>query len=198
MGFRCGCRRALNSEIRTCSVESCRLRLEYQNAVLKLRSCFSLMDRHTLLQRFRYITSLASLSYTFTALHTIQYAMRDHNNDNTTTTMTEPPQLLDLDSTTPSTSTSTANHNTLATTSTTKNLDKTSSSRWTESEINLLLDYVEGHCILTTARGLNLKKAEFTKARTTVGSKDANQCHYKWGNVRIFIINVGFHHSSML
>lgn len=176
-----------------CSVESCRLRPEYQDTVLKLCSCFSLMDRHTLLQRFHSITSLASLAYTFTALHTIQYAMRDHNNDTTTTT--QPPQL-DHDLTNPSASSSTA-HYTLASTSTSENLDKTS-GWWTKNEIKLLLDYVEGNCILTTMRGLNLKKSEFNKAHDMVKSKDANQCHYKWNHVCIFIIHDGFYHSSML
>jgi hypothetical protein len=151
------------------------------------------MDKHTLLQWFRCITSLASLTYTFTTLHTIQYAMRDHDNDNDTTT--QPPQL-DCDLTHPSASSSTA-HDTPATTSTLENLDKTS-GRWTENQIKLLLDYVEGNCVLMTARGLNLKKSEFNKARAMVKLKDVNQCHYKWGHVRIIIINDSFHHLSML
>jgi hypothetical protein len=66
------------------------------------------------------------------------------------------------------------------TTATTQNpgSEKTS-GRWTTAEINLLLDYVEANCVLTTARGLNLKKSQFNKTRDTVKTKDANQCHYK-------------------
>ena len=135
------------------------------------------MDRHTLLQRFRYVISLASLAYTFTTLHTIQYSMRDHDENNNTTAQTPP----DLDSTSYS-----STHNTPATTSISENIEKTS-NRWSETEINLLLDYVEKNSILTTARGLNLKKSEFNKARDTVKSKDAGQCHYKWGKVCIFL-----------
>ena len=76
------------------------------------------MDKHTLLQRFHYITSLASLAYTFTTLHTLQYAMRDHDNVNN--------QLLqpDHDLIGPSASSSAA-HDTLTTT-TSENLEKTS------------------------------------------------------------------------
>ena len=143
--------------------------------------CFSLMDKHTLLQQFHYITSLPSLAYTFIILHTIPYAMRDHDIDNNITTSTQPPQLNC--STNPSTSSSA--HDT-PTTSTSENLEKTS-GWWTKTEINLLLDFVEGNCILTSARGLNLKKSEFNKACTIVKSKDANQCHYKWGHVCILL-----------
>ena len=148
-------------------------------------------DNHTLLQRFRYITSLASLAYTFTTLHTIQYAMRDHDNDTP-----QPPQPDDSTEASSSAAPVTTNtsssaaHDTIATT-TSKSLEKTS-GRWTENEVTLLLDYVEGHCVLTTARGLSLKKSDFNKARTFVKSKDAAQCHSKWGRVRILII-LGFH-----
>ena len=148
-----------------------------------------LMDKHTLLQRFPYLTSLASLAYTFTTLHTIQYAMRDHDND-TITQLPQGPQP-DHDATNPSASSSAPRDTSTTTGSASENLEKT--SRWTENEIKLLLDYVEGHCVLTTARGLSLKKADFNKARTVVKSKDASQCHYKWSHVRIFIINVRFH-----
>ena len=70
------------------------------------------------------------------------------------------------------------------------------SGRWTEKEVELLLDYVESNCVLMTARGLNLKKTEFNKAHATVKSKDAAQCHYKWGRVCFFVINKCFRHSS--
>jgi sRNA-binding regulator protein Hfq len=56
-----------------------------------------------------------------------------------------------------------------------------------QSEIKLLLDYVEANCILTTAQGLNLKKSEFDKAHVMVKSKDVNQCCYKWGHVISFL-----------
>ena len=107
--------------------------------------------------------------------------MRDHDIDNDITTSTQPPQL---DCSTNPSALSSA-HDT-PTTSTSKNLEKTS-GQWTETEINLLLDFVEGNCILTTARGLNLKKSEFNKAHTIVKSKDVNQCHYKWGHVHILL-----------
>ena len=144
------------------------------------------MDRHSLLQRFRYIISLTSLAYTFTTLHTIQYSMRDHDDNNDTTGP-------DHDSTNPSASSST--HDTPAITSTSENVEKTS-GQWTENEVKLLLDYVEANCVLTTARGLNMKKSEFNKARTMVKSKDASQCHYKWGHVCIFIIDENFYQLS--
>lgn len=144
-------------------------------------SCFYLMDKHTPL--FRYIISLASLAYTFTVLHTIQYSMR--NSVDTTQT----PQ--DYESTNPSTST----HDSFATTSMSENTEK-SNNRWTDHEVKQLLDYVAANCTLTTGRGLSLKKSEFSKVRATIKSKDANQCHYKWGHVRIFLIDKGFHYLS--
>ena len=66
-------------------MESCRPQLRRAH---ELRTCFSLMDNHTLLQQFRYILSLASLAYTFTTIHTLQYAMNNNNcnrNHNITT-----------------------------------------------------------------------------------------------------------------
>jgi len=171
------CHRALNS----------RVQRGVMQAIRTVRSCFFLMNRHTLLQQFRYILSIASLAYTFTSLHTIQYSMRDHDdNDNTTT---QAPH----DSTTASSST----HDTPATTSTAENVEK-SSSRWSEDEVKLLLDYIEANCVLRSARGLNLKKSEFNKARDTVKTKDANQCHYKWGHVCTLIIHESFHCLSRL
>ena len=115
--------------------------------------------------------------------------MRDHDNINN--------QLLqpDHDSIGPSASSSAA-HDTLTTT-TSENLEKTS-GRWTKNKITLLLDYVKKNCILTTARGLNLKKLEFNKARTVVKSKDANECHYKCGHVHIVINYINFNYLSVL
>jgi hypothetical protein len=150
------------------------------------------MDERTLIQHFRHIISFASLAYTFTTLHTIQYSMRNLSDNNDTTAQT----TEDHDSTNFSASSST--HDTPAIIST-ENIEKTNASasgRWTENEISLLLDYVEANCVLKTARGLSLKKSEFNKARATVKSKDAGQCHYKWGHVRIFVINKCFHHRS--
>jgi hypothetical protein len=122
--------------------------------------------------------------------------MQDHDDNNSTT---QNPQ--DHDSTQYSASSFT--HNTPATTSTAGTAEKTT-GWWTEQEINLLLNYVEENCILTTARGLNMKKSEFNKARDMVKSKNAAQCHYKWGHVDIFIIIEGsnyylsIHHSYVL
>jgi hypothetical protein len=142
--------------------------------------CFSLMEGPSLIQSFQYIVSLASLAYTFTLLHTIQHSMQDHDENHSAITQNQ----QDYDSTHASSST----HHSLATSSTAGTAEKTT-GRWSEQETNLLLDYVERKCILTTPRGLNLKKSEFNGARDMVKSKDAAQCHYKWGHVRIFFIN---------
>ncbi len=143
--------------------------------------CFSLMDEQpqtdgpSLIRHFRQILSLASLAYIFTSIHAIQYSMRDHSDHDTT-----PPNPQDTDSYCASSSA----HNIpqAATTSNTEHSEKTS-GRWSNHEIMLLLDYVEENCTLTTARGLNLKKSEFNKARDSVRTKDTGQCHYKWGHV---------------
>lgn len=97
--------------------------------------------------------SLASLACTFTTLHMIQYSMRDHNNNNNNNTSTGPQNhdLIDL-------SASASNYDTPNTTSISKNTKKTN-SWWTENKINLLLDYIEANCILTTAWGTNMKKS---------------------------------------
>ena len=149
------------------------------------------MDKHTPL--FRYITSLASLAYTFTVLHTIQYSMRKPASAETDNT---PQDYESMNLTNPSesscvtsTGTGTGTRDSLATTSmplAETTASEKSNSRWTEHEVKLLLDYVEANCTLTTGRGLNLKKSEFSKARAMIKSKDASQCHYKWGHVRIF------------
>lgn len=131
------------------------------------------MDRLSLIERFRNIITLASLAYTFTTIHTLQYSMRTHNND------TAAPNPQDNGSTA-----SSSVHDVPAAPSTTGSVEKTG-GRWMDNEVNLLLDYVEANCTLTTARGLNLKKSEFNKARNTVKTKDAAQCHYKWGHVCI-------------
>jgi hypothetical protein len=140
-------------------------------------------ERRSLIQRFRNIISVATLAYTFTSLHTIQYSMRhpaeatEESDDETSTgAHWQNPQS--------------STHDTLADTSAAAGNEKTS-GRWTSDEINLLLDYVEANCVLTTARGLNLKKSQFTKARDTVKTKDASQCHYKWGHICVFVIRRG-------
>jgi PKD repeat protein len=137
-----------------------------------LRPCFSVMDSEgqSLIQRFRYILSIASLAYTFTILHAIQYSMQDHDDNDSTT---QNPDLTQY-------SASSSTHDTPATTSTAGTAEKTT-GRWTDQEIDLLLNYVEGNCILTTARGITLKKSDFNKAHDMVKTKDATQCHYKWG-----------------
>ena len=142
------------------------------------------------MQHFHYIVSLASLAYTFTLLHAIQYAMQDHDDDSITQ------NTQDYDSTHHSASSSTPN--TLATTSTTGIAEKTT-GQWTDEEVMLLLNYVEQNSTLTTARGLNLKKSEFNKAREVVESKDAAQCRYKWKHVRFFyqrILQLLIYHHS--
>ncbi len=68
--------------------------------------------------------------------------------------------------------------------STTGSVEKTS-GRWTNDEVKLLLGYVEANCILTTARGLNLKKSDFNKAHNTVKTKDPSQC----GDMYIYVID---------
>jgi hypothetical protein len=150
--------------------------------VYQIDPCFSLMEgpSGSLVQRFRFIISLASLAYTFTVLHAIQYSMQ--NPDDSTTR-----NLPDHDSTDYSTLSST--NDTLATTSTAGTTEK-SNKRWSVQEINLLLDYIERNSILTTARGLNLKKSEYKKASEMVKTRDAVQCQRKWANVGgIFVIN---------
>jgi len=136
--------------------------------------------QHTLLQHFRQIVSLASISYTFATLHTIQYSLCDHKTDDTTSSMVQ---------SAPDASTATSSNNNASTTGN-SNKNSTSSGRWSPNEIQLLLNYVEAHCVLTTPRGLNLKKSDFTKAHETIKTKTAAQCHYKWGNVSIFIIQL--------
>ena len=94
----------------------------------------------------------------------------------------------------------TSTHDTQPTTTSTSESIKKTSSQWTDNEITLLLNYVESNCTLTTAKGLTLKKSEFNKACATVKSKDATQCHYKWGQVCVFqvIIIYYLHYLSEL
>ena len=141
----------------------------------------------SLVQRFRSIVCLASLTYTFTVLHAIQYSMQNHDST------TQNPQEPDSESTHYSALSST--HDTLATSSSAGTSEKT--SRWTDQEISLLLDYVEQNSLLNTRRGINLKKAEFTKASIMIKSKDRGQCQYKWGHVGIFVIIEDFDYLSI-
>ena len=127
------------------------------------------MDSQSL---FRQIISLASLAYTFTSIHAIQYSMQANSMDSN-----------DDDLTLRFASTSTHGAPQAQAAAAASASEKTS-GRWTDSEVHLLLDYVEANCILTTPRGLNLKKTDFKKAHDMVKSKDAAQCHYKWGHVR--------------
>jgi len=141
------------------------------------------MDAKTTAQRFRQAFSLASLAYIFSIIHTIQYEMRHHlqspshpplPSGNPTTSTSGPSSLLEANTTNETKSTSTS--------------EKTASNRWTDEESFLLLDYVEKHCVLTTARGTALKKRDFNKAHDAVKTKSANQCHYKWTQVIFFIM----------
>ena len=137
--------------------------------------CSFLMDAHTLRQQFRHVVSLASLAYIFSCIHAIQYSLLDHDMDDNSTSNQET-----------SHSDFTSTHDTSYPADTSSNSGKANTTgRWTDQEITLLLDYIEAHCPLSTSRGLSLKKTQFNKARDTVKSKDASQCHYKWGHVRI-------------
>ncbi len=151
------------------------------------------MDRRSLIQCFRNAIWLASLAYIFTTLHTIQYSMQGHTDNGSYKTTAQNPQDDNTITRNPpdnASPTSSSMHNILATASTVES-EKTSGC-WTMDEIHLLLDYVKANCVLTTVRGLNLKKVHFNKARDTVKSKDTGQCHYKWGHVNVFIINKVF------
>ena len=168
-----------------CSMKSCRL------SIRTLCSCILPMDQHAFLQYFQYIISLASLACTFTTLYMIQYSMRDHNNNNNnTSTGPQNHDLIDL-------SASASNYDTPDTTSISKNTEKTN-SWWTENEINLLLDYIEANCILTTAWDTNMKKSKFNKTWAIVKSKNATQCHYKWGHVSFYVIDENSYHLSSI
>jgi hypothetical protein len=106
--------------------------------------------------------------------------MRSHSND------TNAPISHDNESLA-----SSSNQITPAATSMAESSEKTS-GRWTDDEVKLLLNYVEAKCTLTTARGLNLKKSQFNEACEWVKTKDAGQCHYKWGHVGVSVIDKGF------
>jgi hypothetical protein len=146
------------------------------------------MDTHTLRQQFRHVVSLASLAYIFSSIHAIQYSLLDHNtmDDNNSE------DHNNLQETSHSDFSSTHDTSNLGPAYASSNSGKANASgRWTDQEIILLLDYVEAHCPLSTTRGLNMKKTQFNKARDTIKSKDASQCHYKWGHVCIYIIVEG-------
>ena len=142
------------------------------------------MDAHTLIRQFRHVVSLASLACVFSGIHTIQYSLLDHDMMDDI----EDCNLQENHSTSHSGFTSTPGTSNPADTS--GNSGKPS-GYWTDQEITLLLDYVKTHCSLDTPRGLNSKKTQFNKAQDTVKSKDASQCHYKWGHVHRSIINEG-------
>ena len=133
--------------------------------------------RRALIRNFRQILSIASVAYTFTSLHTLQYAMRSHEDDNPV-----PDNTIDN---------STMTQNTPDDASITASSNVPSSGRWSSDEIWLLLAYVEANCVFTAAKGINLKKSEFNKARETVKTKTAGQCHYKWGHVSVFFYQQG-------
>jgi hypothetical protein len=91
----------------------------------------------------------------------------------------------------PDNTTSTTTQNTPNDASIAASSNITSSGRWSSDEIWLLLAYVKANCVFTAAKGINLKKSEFNKARDTVKSKTASQCHYKWGRVSVFFYQQG-------
>lgn len=137
------------------------------------------MDTRPLIQRFRYILSLSSFAYVFNTLHTIQYEMQqDHDEDDTPTQAYDYPQSPQPVST-----------------STSESIKTT--GRWTDDEIRLLLDYVESNFTFTSAGGSSLGRDSFKNAHA-LKTKDSNQCQYKWRQVCILIINIGFHHLSAL
>ena len=164
------------------------------------------MDAHrTLVRQFRQVVFLASLVCAFSTIHAIQYySQLDHdsdmdesdqddtgnNNEDMDDTDNNNEDINDTDNNNEyhnlqSTCYSdyTSIHDTSNPADTSSNSGK-ANGRWTDQEISLLLDYIEENCSLHTPRGLNLKKSQFNKARDTVKSKDASQCHYKWGHVR--------------
>ena len=145
------------------------------------------MGAHTLTRQFRHVASLASLAYIFSGIHALQYSLlaSDYNSDMDDNSEDHNQQESALTSNLDLTSAhDTSNH------ADTSSNSGRASGRWTDQEINLLLDYVEAHCHLNMSRGLSLKRSQFNKARDMIKSKDASQCHYKWGHVRIHIINV--------
>lgn len=141
------------------------------------------------MQQFRHVVSLASLAYIFSGIHALQYSLLDSDtdydmNDNNLTNLQQDASTSQSDFT--------SFHDTH--TSNPANISSSSgktSGRWTDQEIALLLDYVEAHCPFNSAKGVNLKKTHFNKARDTIKSKDAAQCHYKWNNVCISAIYKG-------
>ena len=150
------------------------------------------VDANTLfrLRQFRNAVSLASIAYIFSAIHAIQFSLRnlntDYNSDSDSdmdTGNTEDPSH----SQDASRSEFTPTFSNPADVSTSNPGKATAGGSWTDQEISLLLDYVEANCPLTTSRGFSLKKSHFNKARETVKSKDASQCHYKWGHVGNYV-----------
>jgi hypothetical protein len=147
-------------------------------------------DGCLLIQYFRQIISLASLAYIFTTIHAIQYSMRDNTDDSNSTPAAPPLNPHDADSVYYSSASSSLHTFTqTATTSNTEGSEKTS-GQWTTDEILLLLEYVRENCVLTTMKGLNLKKTEFNKAREVVKTKDVGQCQYKWGHVHSILLSM--------
>ena len=141
------------------------------------------MDTHALAQHFCHVISLASLAYISSGIYAIQYSSVNYNMDG-----------INIKDHNPQENDSTSHSGFTSTPDTSDPADTASSSGkasgcWTDQEITLLLDCVEVHCSLNTTRGLNLKKTQFSKAHNTIKSKDALQCHYKWGHVCMYIID---------
>ncbi len=149
------------------------------------------MDPRILVQQFREIVSLASIAYTLTTLQVISAAINNpdslrlvepiddhyHNSD------------METESVTGMSTASTASATSNTTPPSAGTTEQRTNRYWTHDEILLLLDHVEKCCTLTTARGTNLKASEFRQASTTIKTRTASQCHYKWGQVRRFLFN---------
>jgi len=165
------------------------------------------VDANTLLRlrQFHNVVSLASLAYIFSGIHAIQFSLRNLNTDSDYDSDSESDSDMDTgdnteDPTHPShsrdaphsdfTPTSSNPADISTSTSNPGKANASASGRWTDQEISLLLDYIEGNCPLTTSRGIGLKKTHFNKAHETIKSKGASQCHYKWKNVSNYVVYV--------
>ena len=59
---------------------------------------------------------------------------------------------------------------------------------WQPLALQEVLRKQVGDGTIKKSRGTNLKKSGFNKAHDMVKSKDAAQCHYKWGHVSTFTL----------
>lgn len=146
--------------------------------------CFCLMDRRhpaPLIQSVGNILSLASLAYTFTALHSVRYFMHHHNSQLTAAHI---PQPEDNNTAARNDNTSLLTYNV----EDTSKEDSKSITRWTPAETQLLIEYVATNCVLIPSKGLSLTRKQFFKAPEIVKTRDSAQCHRKWTSVRVFTV----------